>query len=102
MRLPPAGLRGIVRSLLPREAEDHLRILSGTGQNIAGLAVYVLATLGTNVLISRALGASALGIVTLTTQLAFVGSAATRFGMDMAAVRQGGIGGGGRQAQRTR
>jgi O-antigen/teichoic acid export membrane protein len=70
---------------------DRLTLLSGTGQNIAGLAVFVLATLGTNVLISRAFGASGasvLGTVTLATQLAFIGGAAARFGMDMAAVRR--------------
>jgi len=67
-------------------------LLSGTGQNIVGLVVFILATFGTNVLISRAFGAakgaSVLGVVTLATQLAFVAGAATRFGMDMAAVRR--------------
>jgi O-antigen/teichoic acid export membrane protein len=86
---PPRGLRGLVRSAVPgHRFDDHLTILSGTGQNIAGLAVYVVASLGTNILISRALGASALGVVTLATQIAFVGGAATRFGMDMASVRR--------------
>ena len=66
---------------LPRERfGDHLTILSGTGQNIAGLAVYVVATFGANILISRTLGPGALGTVTLATQFAFVGGAATRFG----------------------
>jgi O-antigen/teichoic acid export membrane protein len=84
-----AGWREAIRSALPTERfGDHLTILSGTGQNIAGLAVFVLATLGTNVLISRVLGASGLGIVTLTSQFAFVAGAATRFGMDMATVRR--------------
>jgi O-antigen/teichoic acid export membrane protein len=86
------GVRALIRAALPGDRfGDHLAILSGTGQNIAGLAVFVLASLGTNVLISRAFGArgaSALGVVTLATQLAFVGGAATRFGMDMAAVRR--------------
>jgi O-antigen/teichoic acid export membrane protein len=85
-------LRQTIQAALPAERfEDHLTILSGTGQNVAGLAVFVVATLGTNVLISRAFGGAgdaALGVVTLTTQLAFVGGAATRFGMDMAAVRR--------------
>jgi O-antigen/teichoic acid export membrane protein len=82
-------LRGAIRSALPKERfGDHLTILSGTGQNIAGLGVFVVATLGTNVVISRVLGASALGIVTLATQFAFVAGAATRFGMDMATVRR--------------
>jgi O-antigen/teichoic acid export membrane protein len=66
---------------------DRLTILSGTGQNIVGLGAFVVATFATNVLISRALGPSALGTVTLATQFAFVMAAATRFGMDMAAVR---------------
>jgi O-antigen/teichoic acid export membrane protein len=82
-------LRGAIRSALPTERfGDHLSILSGTGQNIAGLAVFVVASLGTNVLISRVLGASALGIVTMGSQFAFVAGAATRFGMDMATVRR--------------
>jgi O-antigen/teichoic acid export membrane protein len=53
--------------------------------------VFVVATFATNVLISRAFGAdgaAVLGIVTLATQLAFVAGAATRFGMDMAAIRR--------------
>ena len=69
---------------------DRLTLLAGTGQNIAGLAVYVVASLAANVLIFRAFGAAggaALGLVTLTTQLAFVAAAGARFGMDMAAVR---------------
>ena len=82
------GIRRTIRSAFPPEFGDHLAILAGTGQNIAGLAVFVAATLGTNILVSRVLGgAAALGVVTLATQLAFVGGAATRFGMDMAAVR---------------
>jgi O-antigen/teichoic acid export membrane protein len=85
----PGGFRGAIRAALPRETfGDHLTILSGTGQNIAGLAVFVLASLGTNVLISRELGAPGLGVVTLASQFAFVAGAATRFGMDMATVRR--------------
>ncbi|MBA3551770.1 MAG: oligosaccharide flippase family protein, partial [Actinobacteria bacterium] len=82
-------LRGAVGSALPKERfGDHLAILAGTGQNVLGLAVFVLATFGTNVLIARVLGESALGVVTLATQLAFIGGAATRFGMDVAATRR--------------
>ncbi len=82
------SVRGRLAGALPDERfGDHLRILSGTGQNILGLAVYVVASLGTNILISRRLGAAALGVVTLATQFAFVAGAATRFGMDMASVR---------------
>jgi len=67
---------------------DHLTILFGTGQNILGLVIFVGAMFATNILISRVLGAAALGTVTLATQFAFVAGAATRFGMDMAAVRR--------------
>ena len=67
---------------------DHLTILSGTAQNVAGLVVFVLATFGANVLLARVLGEEGLGRVTLATQLAFVAGAATRFGMDMAATRR--------------
>ena len=69
---------------------DQLTILAGTGQNVAGLAVFMLATFGMNILIARAFGkqSAAFGQVTLVTQMAFVAGAATRFGMDMAAVRR--------------
>ena len=69
---------------------DHVTILAGTGQNIVGLAVFVLASFGMNILIARAFGkgSAAFGLVTLATQLAFVAGAATRFGMDMASVRR--------------
>jgi O-antigen/teichoic acid export membrane protein len=71
-------------------AKDHLTILAGTGQNIAGLAVFVIASFGMNILIARAFGkgSAAFGQVTVATQLAFVIGAATRFGMDMASVRR--------------
>lgn len=71
-------------------ARDSLTILSGTGQNIVGLAVFVIASFGMNILIARAFGkgSAAFGWITLVTQLAFVAGAATRFGMDMAAVRR--------------
>jgi O-antigen/teichoic acid export membrane protein len=81
-----------VAQALPKERfGDHLTLLAGTGQNIVGLAVFVVASLGTSVLISRAFGtggSAALGLVTLATQFAFIGGAGTRFGMDMAAVRR--------------
>jgi O-antigen/teichoic acid export membrane protein/GNAT superfamily N-acetyltransferase len=72
---------------------DQATILAGTAQNVVGLGVFVLATFAANVLISRSFGggdagAEALGVVTLATQFAFIGAAATRFGMDMAAVRR--------------
>ena len=70
---------------------DRARILAGTGQNVLGLGIYVLATFGMNVLVARAFGEEgrrALGVVTLATQFAFVAGAGTRFGMDHAAVRR--------------
>lgn len=86
---PGRGLRAAIRSVLPPERYgDHLTILAGTGQNLLGLGLFVLATVGSQVLVSRALGAEGLGLVTLATQAAFVTGAATRFGMDMAAVRR--------------
>ncbi len=85
----PKGLRALLANALPGErGSDHRVLLAGTGQNLAGLSVFVVASLATSVLISRALGPGALGLVTLATQLAFVGGAGTRFGMDMAAVRR--------------
>ena len=76
---------------IPDDRGDRRTILSGTTQNIAGLAIFVVATFGANVLISRAFGsegAAALGTITLATQFAFIAGAATRFGMDMATVRR--------------
>ncbi len=72
------------------EVRDRLTILAGTGQNIVGLAVFVAASFGMNVLIARAFGADSapFGQITLVTQLAFVVGAATRLGMDMASVRR--------------
>ncbi len=68
---------------------DRLTILAGTGQNIVGLGVFVIASFAMNIMIARAFkGTAALGQITLATQLAFVAGAATRFGMDMAAVRR--------------
>jgi O-antigen/teichoic acid export membrane protein len=69
---------------------DQLTLLAGTGQNILGLAVFMIATFGISILIARAFGkgSAAFGQITLVTQLAFVAGAATRFGMDMAAVRR--------------
>jgi O-antigen/teichoic acid export membrane protein len=78
MRIPRSGVT------------DERTILAGTGQNIVGLGVFVIASFAMNILIARAFGrgSGALGQITLATQLAFVVGAATRFGMDMAAVRR--------------
>lgn len=71
-------------------SRDHVTILAGTGQNVVGLGIFVIASFGMNILIARAFGkgSAALGQITVATQLAFVVGAATRFGMDMAAVRR--------------
>jgi O-antigen/teichoic acid export membrane protein len=72
------------------EIRDRKTILAGTGQNIVGLGVYVIASFGMSILIARAFGAGSgqFGQITLMTQFAFVAGAATRFGMDMASVRR--------------
>jgi O-antigen/teichoic acid export membrane protein len=74
------------------EGKDFRVLAAGTAQNIVGLAVFVIGTFGANILIARsfgggATGATALGIVTLGTQFAFIAAAGTRMGMDMASVR---------------
>ena len=66
---------------------DYRSILSGTSQNIAGLVIAGVAQFVANVLISRTLGESPFGVVTVLTQAMFVLSFATRFGMDMAVLR---------------
>lgn len=71
-------------------ARDRMTILAGTGQNVIGLGIFVIASFGMNILIAQAFGkgSAAFGQITVATQLAFVAGAATRFGMDMAAVRR--------------
>ena len=66
---------------------DHRVIVGQTGQNVLGLAIGAVATFVAQVLITNALGDQAFGVVTLTTQAAFIAAAATRFGMDVANVR---------------
>lgn len=66
---------------------DHRVIVGQTGQNVLGLGIGAVATFAAQVLMTRALGDQAYGVVTLTTQGAFVAAAATRFGMDVANVR---------------
>ena len=67
---------------------DHLTILSGTSQNVIGIAVAALATFGANILLTQSLGAEGFGVVTLLTQGTFVLSFAARAGMDMAVLRE--------------
>jgi O-antigen/teichoic acid export membrane protein len=77
-----------VEAVLPRaQFGDQRDILSGAGQNVVGLVLGAAAALGAQVLISRRLGPAAFGVVTLATQIAFIGAAATRFGMDVASIR---------------
>ena len=66
---------------------DFLSILSGTTQNVAGIAIAAVATLAAQLVLTRTLGADGFGIVTVLTQAAFVVSFATRAGMDMAVLR---------------
>jgi O-antigen/teichoic acid export membrane protein len=66
---------------------DQRLIVGQTGQNVLGLAIGAVATFAAQILITNALGDAAFGVVTLTTQAAFVAAAATRFGMDVANVR---------------
>lgn len=80
-------LRG--RSGLPEDRSgDHPTISAGAGRNVAGLIVFVLASLGINVLIAHGEGPRSLGTITLAVQLAFVGAAGTKVGIDLAAARK--------------
>jgi O-antigen/teichoic acid export membrane protein len=68
-------------------ARDRRVILGNTGQNVLGLGIGALATFAAQVIMTNRLGDAGFGVVTLTTQFAFVAAAATRFGMDVANVR---------------
>ncbi|HEV3475053.1 MAG TPA: flippase [Actinomycetota bacterium] len=95
------AIRAALESVLPFERfGDERTILAGAGQSAVGLVVAILATFGTQVLITRVLGPEAFGIVTLATQGALVLGYFSRFGMDMAAVRRVAIDVG--QGQRSR
>ncbi|HEU4480557.1 MAG TPA: oligosaccharide flippase family protein [Actinomycetota bacterium] len=85
-----------------RGGGDHLRILSGTTQNVVGIVIAGLATAIANVLLSRTLGREGFGVVTVATQAAFVASFATRAGMDMAVLRDVAIEVGSGHPERTR
>src|SRR4029453_180661 len=91
LRTPPHGggrVQGGGAGALPRgPAGDQRDILGGAGQNVIGLAAGVLTTFATQVIMTRGLGPALFGVVTLTTQFAFIASTATRFGMDVANVR---------------
>jgi O-antigen/teichoic acid export membrane protein len=66
---------------------EERALLSGTLANVVGLVAGVAAALGVQILLGRALDPGAFGLVTVAVQVAFVASAGSRFGMDMAAVR---------------
>jgi O-antigen/teichoic acid export membrane protein len=81
-------VRGALDSVLPAEGfGDQRNILGNTGQNVLGLGIGAVATFAAQVLMTNVLGRDAFGVVTLTTQFAFIAAAATRFGMDVANVR---------------
>jgi O-antigen/teichoic acid export membrane protein len=73
---------------------DERTLLAGTGANVAGLAVGVLAAFGVQLLLGRELPHGGLALVTVAVQVAFVAAAGARFGMDLAAVRAVAIGAG--------
>ncbi|HSE80809.1 MAG TPA: lipopolysaccharide biosynthesis protein [Gaiellaceae bacterium] len=81
---------------------EERTLLSGTAANVVGLGVGVAAAMGTQILLGRTLLPGAFGIVTVAVQVAFVASAGTRFGMDMAAVRLVAIGRGASAADHLR
>lgn len=66
---------------------DYLSILSGTTQNVAGIAIAAVATFASQILISNVVGAAGFGVVTVVTMGAFVLSFLTRAGTDMAVLR---------------
>ena len=66
---------------------DYVNILSGTSQNVVGIAIAALATFAAQILMGRTLGPDGFGVVTVMTQAAFVLSFLTRAGMDMAVLR---------------
>jgi O-antigen/teichoic acid export membrane protein len=81
-------VRRAIEQILPRERfGDQRDIIGGAGQNVLGLGAGAIATFAATVLMTRVLGRAQFGVVTFATQFAFVGAAATRFGMDVANVR---------------
>jgi O-antigen/teichoic acid export membrane protein len=66
---------------------EERTLLAGTAANVVGLVAGVAAALGVQILLGRTLLPGAFGLVTVAVQVAFVASAGSRFGMDMAAVR---------------
>ena len=81
---------------------EERTILSGTAVNVVGLVAGVLAAVGVQILLGHALEPGAFGLVTVAVQVAFVASAGSRFGMDMAAVRLVAIGRGANSVDNLR
>jgi O-antigen/teichoic acid export membrane protein len=81
---------------------EERRLLAGTAANVVGLLVGVAATFGIQILLGRTLEPGGFGLVTLAVQVAFVASAGSRFGMDMAAVRLVAIGRGAGASEHLR
>ena len=71
---------------------EERTLLVGTAANVAGLLVGVAAAFGVQILLGRTLAPGGFGLVTVAVQVAFVASAGSRFGMDMASVRLVAIG----------
>jgi O-antigen/teichoic acid export membrane protein len=71
---------------------EERTLLAGTAANVIGLGVGIAAALGLQILLGRTLVPGAFGLVTVAVQVAFVASAGSRFGMDVAAVRLVAIG----------
>jgi O-antigen/teichoic acid export membrane protein len=71
---------------------EERTLLVGTAANVAGLLVGVAAAFGIQILLGRTLAPGGFGLVTVAVQVAFVVSAGSRFGMDMASVRLVAIG----------
>jgi O-antigen/teichoic acid export membrane protein len=69
------------------QRSDYLSILSGTSQNVVGIAIAAAATFGAQLLMSNTLGREGFGVVTVTTMAAFVLSFFTRAGTDFAVLR---------------
>ncbi|MGH2693494.1 MAG: oligosaccharide flippase family protein [Actinomycetota bacterium] len=69
------------------QRSDYLSILSGTSQNVVGIAIAAAATFGAQLLMSNTLGGEGFGVVTVTTMAAFVLSFFTRAGTDFAVLR---------------
>jgi O-antigen/teichoic acid export membrane protein len=85
----PGAVRSALEDILPFDRfGDERTILAGTGQSVIGLAVAILATFLTQVLITRVQGAEIFGVVTLAAEGAVVLAYFSRVGMDMAAVRR--------------